>query len=89
MKVLFEKTFGRDLKKVKNKHLLKQIKDVIEQVESVSSLNEVENLKKLQGFDSYYRIRTGDYRIGVEVIEGQIIFVCFLHRKDIYRYFPK
>lgn len=89
MKVLFEKNFGRDLKKVKDKHLLKQIKDAIDQVESASSLSNVENLKKLQGFDLYYRIRVGDYRIGVEVSEGRVIFVCFLHRKDIYRYFPK
>lgn len=47
MKVLFEKNFGRDLKKVKDKHLLKQIKDAIDQVESASSLSNVENLKKL------------------------------------------
>jgi len=45
-------------------------------------------VRKMQGFDSYYRIRVGDYRIGVETSEGQVIFVCFLNRKDIYRYFP-
>jgi mRNA interferase RelE/StbE len=57
MRILFEKNFGRDLKKVKDKRLLRQVRNVIEQVESVTSLNEVENLKKLQGFDVYYRIR--------------------------------
>jgi mRNA interferase RelE/StbE len=89
MKVLFEKNFGRDLKKIKDKRLLEQVKRAIGQVEAASSLSDVENLKKLQGFDTYYRIRTGNYRIGVEISEGQVIFVCFLHRKDIYRYFPK
>ncbi len=36
----------------------------------------------------YYRIRVGDYRIGVEVVGDEILFVRILHRKDIYRYFP-
>jgi len=88
MKVLFEKSFSRDLKKVKDKRLLKQARKVIDQVETAASLNEITKLKKMQGFDTYYRIRVGDYRIGIEVLEDQVIFVCFLNRKDIYRYFP-
>ncbi len=88
MKALFEKSFGRDLKKIKDKRLLRQAQEAIEQVESASSLNDVPNLKKLQGFDTYYRIRVGDYRIGIELSEGKVIFVCVLNRKDIYRYFP-
>jgi mRNA interferase RelE/StbE len=88
MNVLFEKSFGRDLKKVKDKQLLRQIQEVISQVETVSSLSDVSGLKKLQGYDTYYRIRVGDYRIGIDFTEGQVVFVCFLHRKDIYRYFP-
>jgi mRNA interferase RelE/StbE len=88
MKVLFEKSFGRDLKKVKNKPLLAQVQEIIEQVKSASSISEISNLKKLQGYETYYRIRVGDYRIGIEVMEGGVIFACLLHRKDIYRYFP-
>ena len=64
------------------------MQEAIDQVESAASINDMSNLKKMQGFDTYYRIRVGDYRIGIEIYEGQVIFVCFLHRKDIYRYFP-
>jgi len=88
MKVLFEKSFGRDLKKIQDKRLLKQVQEAIAQTESAATINDLPNLKKMQGFDTYYRIRVGDYRIGIEIIEGQVIFVCFLNRKDIYRYFP-
>ena len=88
MKVLFEKSFGRDLKKIKDKHLRKQIQEAIDQVKSAASSNDVADLKKMQGFDTYYRIRVGDYRIGIEIAEGQVIFVCCLIRKDVYRYFP-
>ncbi|GIK10500.1 MAG TPA: type II toxin-antitoxin system RelE/ParE family toxin [Anaerolineales bacterium] len=88
MKTLYEKSFGRDLKKVKDKRLLKQVQKIIAQVESANSLSDLQNVKKLEGYTTYYRIRVGEYRIGIEVVEGQVIFVCFLNRKDIYRYFP-
>ncbi|HLO85710.1 MAG TPA: type II toxin-antitoxin system RelE/ParE family toxin [Nostocaceae cyanobacterium] len=46
------------------------------------------NIKKLKGEGNYYRLRVGDYRIGVVVTENTMIFVRVLHRKDIYRFFP-
>jgi len=88
MKTLYEKSFGRDLKKIKDKRLLKQVQKIIAQVESATSLSDLQNVKKLEGYTTYYRIRVGEYRIGIEVLEGQVIFVCFMNRKDIYRYFP-
>ncbi len=88
MQILFERSFSRDLKKVKDKQTLKRIKEVIAEVEAAASLSGLTNLKKLEGFDTYYRIRSGDYRIGIEVLQDKIIFVRVLNRKEIYRYFP-
>ena len=43
---------------------------------------------KLLGYNGRYRIRIGDYRIGIE-INGDIIEVMrVLHRQEFYRYFP-
>jgi mRNA interferase RelE/StbE len=81
METLFERSFARDLKKIRDKRVLKQ-------VEIAAGLSEITNLKKLQGFESYYRIRVGEYRMGIELSEGKVIFVRLLARKDIYRYFP-
>jgi mRNA interferase RelE/StbE len=61
---------------------------VVEAVKRADNLNDVPNLKKMQGYDTYYRIRLGDYRVGIEVVSEQVIFVRLLHRKDIYRKFP-
>jgi mRNA interferase RelE/StbE len=88
MEILFERSFERDLKKIRNKRLLRQVREVIHEAETASSLSELTQLKKIQGFDALYRIRVGDYRIGVEFSDGKIIFVRLLARKDIYRYFP-
>ena len=88
MKVAFEASFARDLKHVRDRRVLKQVQQVIEAVKAVPGIIAVQDLKKMQGYDTYYRIRLGDYRIGLEVVEDQVIFVRFLHRKDVYWYFP-
>ena len=58
------------------------------QVESVKKLSQIKNLKKLLGYDNYYRIRLGDYRIGIKIENDIVYFVTFEHRKDIYKSFP-
>lgn len=88
MNVEFRASFARDLKRVKDEKLKARIWGVIDRVEQAQSWQEIENLKKLRGGDRYYRIRIGDYRIGLAVEESTVIFVRFLHRKDVYRYFP-
>jgi mRNA interferase RelE/StbE len=42
----------------------------------------------MKGYTNFYRIKTGDYRIGFEYKDGEIIIYRVLHRKDIYKYFP-
>ncbi|MCK6539745.1 MAG: type II toxin-antitoxin system RelE/ParE family toxin [Anaerolineales bacterium] len=88
MKVEFKSSFVRDLKKVKEKQLQNQVLQIIGKVEKSAVISEIEQLKKLRGGDVYYRIRLGDYRIGLKVENDKVYFIRFLHRKDIYRYFP-
>ena len=89
MKIAFEASFERDLKRVRQKQLLQQVRQVIESIKSTQDLSALPGMKKMQGYDTFYRIRLGDYRIGIEVVADQVIFVRLLHRKDIYKYFPK
>ena len=88
MDVLYEASFQRDLRKIKDKKLLKKAREAIERVKQADNLSQVRRVKKMTGYDSLYRIRVGDYRIGIDVVENKVIFVRFLHRRDIYRYFP-
>lgn len=89
MNVKYEKSFAKDLKNVKEKNLLKRVKEVIDEVKKADSLKELSNLTKLKGYDNFYRIKFSNYRVGVEIVKDEIIFTRFLHRKDIYRYFPQ
>ena len=87
MKVIFRRSFVKDLRGV-NRSLRQRVEQVIHEVEQASSLQDIRNLKRLSGKGPYYRIRIGDYRLGLKV-EGDVVeFVRFLHRKDMYRYFP-
>lgn len=89
MEVRFEASFEKDLKKVKkDKKLLKSVKEVIGEVKKAKDLSDLRNLSKLKEYKTFYRIRIGDYRIGLDVVEDKVIFVRILHRKDIYKYFP-
>jgi len=58
-------------------------------VKQAKTLRDIANLKKLKGSETYYRIRFGKYRIGLEMTNNTVIFARCLHRKDVYRYFPK
>jgi mRNA interferase RelE/StbE len=88
MNIEFRKSFEKDLLKILDADLFQRIQEAIEQVENSEKLNEVSNLKKLKGDGDYYRIRVGDYRIGIKVNDGIVSFIRILHRKEMYRYFP-
>ncbi len=88
MQVEFRKTFKQDLKSLKDGKVLKRIQQVVEEVEGAKSLLEIRNIKVLQGYEGFYRIRVGDYRIGLFVDNGIVAFVRILHRKEVYRFFP-
>jgi mRNA interferase RelE/StbE len=88
MNVEFRKSFEKDLSKIRDVELLQRIQVVIEEVESINSLTDLSNVKKLKAEGDYYRVRVGDYRIGLSVGEDAVTFVRVLHRKEIYRYFP-
>jgi mRNA interferase RelE/StbE len=84
----FAESFLKDLRTVKDKGLLRRVRELIEGIEQAQSLVELSNVKRLKGGGHYYRARVGDYRVGL-VIENEVVtFVRFLNRKEIYRYFP-
>jgi len=78
----------RDLKKIQDEALRRRVKETIEKVEAAETLRELPNLTKLSGTSGFYRIRVGDYRIGIAVEGDEVEFVRCLYRRDIYRYFP-
>ena len=88
MEVFFTKSFYREIGKVRDKKLAAKIEEVIIKVKNAKQFSEIENLKKLTGFKNAYRIRIGDYRIGILYEKNAVTFSVFGNRKDIYKFFP-
>lgn len=88
MKTRFLKKFSKDLDRISKSKDREAVLAAINLVKSASNWKEVSGTKKLQGFTSAYRIRSGDYRIGVFVEDDVVEFARVAHRKDIYRIFP-
>jgi len=90
LKVLYRTSFLRDLKKFKRQ---KAIYDAIftiafDTLPQADRLQDVPQVKALIGNPGRYRIRWGDYRIGLEVKGDAVELVRVLHRRDFYRYYP-
>ena len=89
MEIIFDRSFSKSLNKLNDKEIRSKIEQVITESESARSLIEIANVKKMHGFKTFYRIRVGDYRIGIELENSSTLrFIVVLHRKDIYKKFP-
>jgi mRNA interferase RelE/StbE len=88
MKVIFLESFEKDLKRLKEKKTKKSLLNLIEQIKKCESMLKIKNLKKIKGSQKFYRVKMGDYRVGIKIEEETVTFIRFLHRKEIYRYFP-
>ena len=89
MIVEYDRSFYRTLMKVNNELVLKRVKKSILELESSEDLHSIKSLKKLSGYKNYYRLRIGDYRLGIERLKGKTVRLLIIaHRKDIYRKFP-
>jgi mRNA interferase RelE/StbE len=88
MNVIFRPSFQRDLRDVRDQALLQRIQRTLAQVEAAPSVEEVPHLSKLTGYERYYRIRVGGYRLGVAIDGDTVTFLRCLPRDQIYRQFP-
>ena len=88
MKFEVKKSFLKDLKKINDKKLIEEIKNLFDIIEKADSLQEIPNVKKLKGFEEFYRVRIGKYRVGIKYNDNEVTFLRILPRKDIYKFFP-
>jgi mRNA-degrading endonuclease RelE of RelBE toxin-antitoxin system len=89
LKVEYRKLFLKDLKNLRNQPVYQQIYELsFNMLDSCESLQALPNLKALVGTSNRYRIRVGDYRIGLELNGDTVELMRVLHRREFYRYFP-
>lgn len=86
MRVTFAKAFHKDIKQVP-KDIQLSFGEIVQFIESASSIAEVQNCKKLQGSENAYRIRIRTYRATFLLIhvEDTVFFQRILTRGQIYK----
>ncbi len=89
MIVRIDKSFQKDTSKINDAKTKAAIAEVINNIQAATDISSINKLKKIVGYKSMYRIRLGDFRIGLEYTESnEIILIRFLHRKEIYKRWP-
>jgi len=88
VKVKYQKKFLKELARIPLKRREQIEKFVFEEVPTMKSLTESGNIEQITDYPGYYKVRFGDYRVGIRVENDTVSFERVLHRKDIYRFFP-
>jgi len=87
MEVKFSKPFEKDFRAINEKRIVLKVEEIIFLLEKSNSLLGIENIKKIKGNKDCYRIRIGNYRLGL-LLSGKTIWLSrLMHRQEIYKYF--
>jgi len=85
MNIVFLEKFSKDLDKLKDNKARQRIKNVILKIEEAPTMSKITGLK---GEKNAYRLRVGNYRIGLYIHGKKVELARVAHRKDIYNIFP-
>lgn len=88
MRLIVQKLFEKDIRQITEKKIAGQVMQALETMEACKQLSELRNVKKMFAKGNYYRMRIGNYRLGFKVENDTLVLLRFMHRKDIYSYFP-
>ena len=88
MELEYEVRLRRDLRRLRDAAMRARVERTIADLEAASAITAISGVESIRGHSGRYRIRIGDYRLGIAVEGETVVLVRFLHRRDIYRYFP-
>ena len=89
MQVQYRKRFLKDLKKLNRQPIYEKVfKLVFTVLPQAPTLRDIAGVKAMKGHSNRYRIRIGDYRVGIQIHGDTVDVMCVLHRREFYRYFP-
>lgn len=88
MELKYHKQFLKELSKLPADYRATIEKLVFEDMPNDENTLIMNRLSKLKGCNNHYKIRVGQYRIGIFCDGINFEFRRVKHRKEIYRFFP-
>jgi len=83
------KHFDKQVLKIKDKAIKARLRKIIEKVADADNLEGISNITPIVGHLGYYRIRFGDYRVGISLEDNTVWFLYFGKRNEnTYKKFP-
>ncbi|MDX2000185.1 MAG: type II toxin-antitoxin system RelE/ParE family toxin [Thermoanaerobaculia bacterium] len=88
MKVAFRRRSLKDLASLPSEVRRRVERFLVEEVPAAESVAAAGKIEQLRGFPDCYKVRFGDYRVGLRLVGETLIVERVLHRREIYRKFP-
>ena len=88
MEVSYSKKFLKQLAGVPSETRVKIEHFVFNDLVSVFSISSLGKVEKMQGYDGFYKVRFGNYRLGLVIENERITVKTVMHRREIYKFFP-
>lgn len=88
MEIVYKKRFLKELAHLPNVYSKAIEEFVFETLPISNSLSEIGKIEKMTGYKDCFKIRFGDYRVGIKKDKKTVIIETVKHRREIYKYFP-
>lgn len=88
MEIRFHSQFNHDLRRLRNASLAARLEQVIGELKAAPTIRDVRGVSRMTSPGDHYRIRIGEYRLGITMDGERAILRRFLPRGEIYRHFP-
>ncbi len=88
MKVEYSKQSLKDLAVIPSKLRTPIENFIFNELPNTYGISESKKIEMLKGYKNFYKVRMGNYRVGIYKEGNTLIIKRILHRKEIYKYFP-
>ncbi len=88
MEIRYHPRFDRDNRLIRIRDLSSRLERTIAELKAASNFREVSGVQSITGWENHYRIRIGDYRLGLRLEGNTAVLLRFGHRREFYRGFP-
>jgi mRNA-degrading endonuclease RelE of RelBE toxin-antitoxin system len=82
------RSFEKDVRSIRDKKLKLRLSETLAELAAANEFADLSDVVPMSGHPGFYRIRIGEYRLGFYIQADTLFLARFLHRREIYRYFP-
>ena len=89
MRTRYKPAFRRDMRNLRDASMRRRINRKMEKLKAATTIRDISGVSRLSTpRGRHYRIKIGQYRLGVTLEGDTAILDSFGHRSDFYRSFP-